>query len=103
MGQAISGLRNDYFEDPTWGLAGMRRLREKLSTPLATNTIVIDFEQLGTNVRDPAVDVHALIAEFAQRRHIRQRRCAMRSVHGECAKCALRDLRVIDAGRLPRT
>jgi glucarate dehydratase len=57
FGQAIAGLRNDYFEDPTWGLAGMRRLREKLSTPLATNTIVIDFQQLATNVRDPAVDV----------------------------------------------
>jgi L-alanine-DL-glutamate epimerase-like enolase superfamily enzyme len=48
FGQAISGLRNDYFEDPTWGLAGMRRLREKLSTPLATNTIVVDFEQLAS-------------------------------------------------------
>ena len=57
FGQAISGLRNDYLEDPTWGFSGMRRLREKLSTPLATNTIVIDFEQLATNVRDPAVDV----------------------------------------------
>ena len=28
FGQAISDLKNDYFEDPTWGLAGMRRLRE---------------------------------------------------------------------------
>jgi glucarate dehydratase len=64
FGQAISGLRNDYFEDPTWGLAGMRRLREKLSTPLATNTIVIDFEQLATNVRDPAVDVILLDTTF---------------------------------------
>src|SRR5580693_1918092 len=64
FGQAISGLRNDYFEDPTWGLAGMRRLREKLSTPLATNTVVIDFEQLGTNVRDPAVDVILLDTTF---------------------------------------
>jgi glucarate dehydratase len=64
FGQAISGLRNDYFEDPTWGLAGMRRLREKLSTPLATNTIVINFEQLGTNVRDPAVDVILLDTTF---------------------------------------
>jgi glucarate dehydratase len=57
-------LRNDYFEDPTWGFAGMRRLREKLSSPLATNTIVIDFEQLGTNVRDPAVDVILLDTTF---------------------------------------
>jgi glucarate dehydratase len=64
FGQAISGLRNDYFEDPTWGFSGMRRVREKLSTPLATNTIVIDFEQLATNVRDPAVDVILLDTTF---------------------------------------
>ncbi len=64
FGRAISGLRNDYFEDPTWGFAGMRRLREKLSTPLATNTIVIDFEQLAANVRDPAVDVILLDTTF---------------------------------------
>ena len=42
----------------------MRRLREKLSTPLATNTVVIDFEQLATNVRDPAVDVILLDTTF---------------------------------------
>jgi glucarate dehydratase len=64
FGQAISGLRNDYLEDPTWGLAGMRRVREKLSIPLATNTVVIDFEQLATNVRDPAVDVILLDTTF---------------------------------------
>ena len=64
FGQAISGLRNDYLEDPTWGFAGMRHLREKLSTPLATNTIVIDFEQLATNVHDPAVDVILLDTTF---------------------------------------
>jgi glucarate dehydratase len=64
FGQAISELRNDYLEDPTWGFSGMRRLREKLSTPLATNTIVIDPEQLTTNVRDPAVDVILLDTTF---------------------------------------
>lgn len=64
FGQAISDLRNDYFEDPTWGFAGMRRLREKLAIPLATNTIVVDFEQLATNVRDPAVDVILLDTTF---------------------------------------
>lgn len=64
FGQAISGLRNDFLEDPTWGFAGMRHLREKLSTPLATNTIVINFEQLATNVHDPAVDVILLDTTF---------------------------------------
>ena len=28
VGQAIEDLNNDYFEDPTWGLEGMRRLRQ---------------------------------------------------------------------------
>src|SRR5258708_9360159 len=42
----------------------MRRVREKLSIPLATNTVVIDFEQLATNVRDPAVDVILLDTTF---------------------------------------
>lgn len=62
--RAIEPLRNDYFEDPVWGLAAMRRLREKVAIPLATNTIVIDFEQLATNVRDTAVDVILLDTTF---------------------------------------
>ena len=62
--QAIAPLRNDYFEDPVWGLAATRKLREKIAIPIATNTIVIDFEQLATNVRDPAVDVILLDTTF---------------------------------------
>jgi glucarate dehydratase len=27
FGKAIEDLNNDYYEDPTWGLNGMRRLR----------------------------------------------------------------------------
>jgi glucarate dehydratase len=34
FGLAIEDLHNDYFEDPTWGLNGMRRVREKLRIPL---------------------------------------------------------------------
>ena len=64
FGLAIEDLNNDYFEDPTWGLNGMRRVREKLRIPLATNTVVINFEQLATNVRDPAVDVILLDTTF---------------------------------------
>lgn len=62
--KAIEPLRNDYLEDPTWGLNGMRRVREKTNLPLATNTVVINFEQLATNVRDPAVDVILLDTTF---------------------------------------
>ncbi len=42
----------------------MRRVREKTSIPLATNTVVVNFEQLATNVRDPAVDVMLLDTTF---------------------------------------
>ncbi|GAA4696660.1 enolase C-terminal domain-like protein [Phytohabitans rumicis] len=63
FGEAIRDLPNDYFEDPTWGLNGMRQLRD-LGIPLATNTVVVNFEQLATNVRDPAVDVILLDTTF---------------------------------------
>jgi glucarate dehydratase len=64
FGKAIEGLRNDYYEDPTWGLNGMRRVRAAVDIPLATNTVVVTFEQLATNVRDPAVDVILLDTTF---------------------------------------
>jgi glucarate dehydratase len=64
FGRAIEDLRNDYYEDPTWGLNGMRRVRKAVNIPLSTNTVVIDFEQLATNVRDPAVDVILLDTTF---------------------------------------
>ena len=46
VGQAIEKLKNDYFEDPTWGLEGMRRVRQFVRIPTATNTVVVNFEQL---------------------------------------------------------
>jgi glucarate dehydratase len=64
FGQAIADLRNDFLEDPTFGLAAMRRVREKVTMPLATNTVVINFEQLATNVRNPGVDVILLDTTF---------------------------------------
>jgi glucarate dehydratase len=64
FGQAIEDLTNDYLEDPAFGLAAMRRVREKVRVPLATNTVVVGFEQLAANVRDPAVDVILLDTTF---------------------------------------
>jgi glucarate dehydratase len=64
FGKAIEDLRNDYFEDPTWGMNGMRRVREAVGIPLATNTVVVTFEQLAANIRDPAVDVILLDTTF---------------------------------------
>jgi glucarate dehydratase len=64
FGRQIEDLRNDYLEDPVFGLNGMRRVREKLRIPLATNTVVVNFEQLSANVLDTAVDVILLDTTF---------------------------------------
>ena len=64
FGQQIEDIRNDYLEDPVFGLNGMRRVREKVRMPLATNTVVVNFEQLAANVLDTAVDVILLDTTF---------------------------------------
>jgi glucarate dehydratase len=64
FGQAIEDIKNDYLEDPVFGLNGMRRTREKLRIPLATNTVVVGFEQLAANVLNTAVDVILLDTTF---------------------------------------
>jgi glucarate dehydratase len=64
FGQAIEGLRNDYLEDPVFGLNGMRRTRQMVRVPLATNTVVVNFEQLAANVLDTGVDVILLDTTF---------------------------------------
>ncbi|MBC7797354.1 MAG: mandelate racemase, partial [Pyrinomonadaceae bacterium] len=64
FGQQIEDIRNDYLEDPVFGLSGMRRTREKVRMPLATNTVVVNFEQLATNVLNTAVDVILLDTTF---------------------------------------
>ncbi|HTA42150.1 MAG TPA: enolase C-terminal domain-like protein [Bryobacteraceae bacterium] len=64
FGQAIEHLRNDYLEDPVFGLNGMRRTREMVRVPLATNTVVVNFEQLAANVLNTAVDVILLDTTF---------------------------------------
>ncbi|WP_435241688.1 enolase C-terminal domain-like protein [Streptomyces cucumeris] len=60
----IADLNNDYLEDPTWGLNGLRQLRRDIAIPLATNTVVVNPEQLACNLRDPAVDVILLDTTF---------------------------------------
>ncbi len=64
FGRAIEDLDNDFYEDPTWGLAGMRQVRAAVAIPLATNAVVVNFEQLATNLRDPAVDTILLDTTF---------------------------------------
>ena len=64
VGRAIEHLRNDYFEDPTYGLEGMRRVRHFVRIPTATNTVVINFEQLAACIRTEAIDVILLDTTF---------------------------------------
>jgi glucarate dehydratase len=64
FGQQIENIRNDYLEDPVFGLHGMRRTREKVRMPLATNTVVVNFEQLAANILDTAIDVILLDTTF---------------------------------------
>src|SRR5215212_7247344 len=64
FGQSIEDIRNDYLEDPVFGLNGMRRTREMVRVPLATNTVVVNFEQLAANILDTAVDVILLDTTF---------------------------------------
>lgn len=64
VARAIEDLRIDYFEDPTWGLDGMRRVRDRINIPTATNTVVTNFEQLASCIRLDAVDVILLDTTF---------------------------------------
>jgi glucarate dehydratase len=64
VGRAIAHLRNDYYEDPTWGMNGLRQVKRFVDLPIATNTVVTNLEQLSANVRDPAVDVVLLDTTF---------------------------------------
>ncbi|MBX6365565.1 MAG: mandelate racemase, partial [Gemmatimonadetes bacterium] len=64
FGRQIEDLNNDYLEDPVYGMQGMRRARSKLRLPLATNTVVVSFEQLAANVLETAVDVILLDTTF---------------------------------------
>jgi glucarate dehydratase len=64
FGRAIVDLRNDYFEDPVWGMPALRRLKELVPIPIATNTVVVNFEQLAANIEMRSVDVILLDTTF---------------------------------------
>jgi glucarate dehydratase len=64
FGKAIEDLDNDYLEDPVLGLEGLRLVRERVDVPLATNTVVVNFEQLAANVLRRSVDVVLLDTTF---------------------------------------
>ena len=66
FGQGIEHINNDYYEDPVFGMPQLSRLREFVRIPIATNTVVVNFEQLAMNVTNTprAVDVVLLDTTF---------------------------------------
>src|SRR5580658_5680613 len=64
FGQSIEDLNNDYFEDPAFGLNALRRIRQFVRIPTATNTVVVNFEQLSANILNTAADVILLDTTF---------------------------------------
>ena len=57
VGQRLEGLGMEYFEDPAWGLEGMRAVRQQVRIPLATNMYPNKFDDLGPAIRMDAVDI----------------------------------------------
>jgi len=62
--KATSHMRIDYLEDFTWGIDGMKKLRDLTGMQTATNTVVVNFEQLAQNVHREAIDVILLDTTF---------------------------------------
>lgn len=57
VAKMIEDCQPEYYEDPTWGLEGMARVRERTSIPLATNMCVTHFDHVAPAVAMNAVDV----------------------------------------------
>jgi len=57
VGRQLEGLGLEYFEDPAWGLEGMRAVRRQVRIPLATNMYPNKFDDLGPAIRMNAVDI----------------------------------------------
>ena len=57
VGRQLEDLGLEYFEDPSWGLEGMRAVRRQVRIPLATNMYPNKFDDLGPAIRMNAVDI----------------------------------------------
>jgi len=52
-----AGVWLEFLEDPTSGIAGMARVRERITLPLATNMCVTNWDEIAPAVEAGAVDV----------------------------------------------
>jgi glucarate dehydratase len=64
VAQAIAGMNVEYLEDPCYGLAGMATLRKKSPVPIATNTVVVNFDQVAPALAMGSVDVILMDVHF---------------------------------------
>jgi len=56
-GRRMEELEIQYFEDPSWGLEGMRRVKEQVRIPLATNMYPNKFDDLGPAIHMNSIDI----------------------------------------------
>jgi glucarate dehydratase len=57
VGRALEDLDLQYFEDPAWGLEGMRAVRQQVRIPLATNMYPNKFDDLGPAIHLNSIDI----------------------------------------------
>lgn len=56
-GRRMENLELQYYEDPSWGLEGMRAVKEQVKIPLATNMYPNKFDDLGPAIRLNSIDI----------------------------------------------
>ena len=57
VGRRLEDLGLEYYEDPAWGLEGMRAVREQVRIPLATNMFPNRFDDLGPAIHMNSIDI----------------------------------------------
>ena len=56
-GKKLEEIDIQYYEDPSWGLEGMKAVREKIRVPLATNMYPNKFDELGPSIHMNSIDI----------------------------------------------
>jgi glucarate dehydratase len=60
MGRRLEELDLEWYEDPTWGVDAMSRVRRDVRIPFATNMCCVQLDQLPVAIRAGALDVQLL-------------------------------------------
>lgn len=55
--RALEPLALEYYEDPTDGIEGLARVKRRVTRPIASNMVVVQFDQIAPAARRGAVDV----------------------------------------------